>query len=76
VDGQTIGPDFVELLQGGASRPAATVSVRSPLEIPSGAVFVVVVRGRHLAPGAHELIVKVEFSGLGELEARLKDNLV
>jgi hypothetical protein len=37
---------------------------------------VVVVRGRHLAPGAHELIVKVEFSGLGELEARLKDNLV
>lgn len=66
----------VEVVQGGVSRRASTITPQAPLEIPSGERFAIVVRNYNLAPGTHELEITAEFLAVGELMARLKDMLM
>ncbi len=76
VDGVGIDPAQVELLRGGESRRASSVTHQAPLEIPSGERFTIVVRGHRLAAGQHELHLTAEFAGFGEVSAKLKDKLI
>lgn len=76
VDGQTIDPAQVELVFGGVSRRASTITSQAPLEIPSNERFTIVVRGLALAPGAHTVELTAHFLGLGDIAAVLKDRLI
>jgi beta-mannosidase len=76
VDGQTVDPAQVELVFGGQSRRASTITPQAPLEIPSNERFAIVVRGQALAPGAHELELTAHFFGLGDIVAKIKDKLI
>ncbi len=76
VDGQLIDPARVELVSGGQSRRASTISSQAPFEIPSNGHFTILVRGHSLASGAHELELTAHFLGLGDISARIKDKLV
>jgi hypothetical protein len=66
----------VEFVSGGVSRRATTITPQAAMEIPSNAPFTAVVRGHPLAPGGHEIEMTVQFLGLGEVSARLKDKLI
>lgn len=76
VDGQSVDPAQVELVLGGQSRRASTITPQAPLEIPSNERFTIVVRGQALAPGAHALELTAHFLGLGDIAAILKDKLI
>ncbi len=76
VDGQTVDPAQVELVFGGQSRRASTITPQAPLEIPSNERFAIVVRGHALTPGAHALELTAHFLGLGDIAAKLKDKLI
>jgi hypothetical protein len=76
VDGVTIEAAQVELIRGGVSRRASTISPQAPLEIPSNERFAILVHNHPLAHGAHELELTAHFHGLGEIAAKIKDKLV
>ncbi len=76
VDGATIEAAQVEIVRGGVSRQASTLSAQAPLEIPSNERFAVLVHNHPLAHGAHELELTAHFHGLGEIAAKIKDKLV
>jgi len=76
VDGVTIEAAQVEIVRGGVSRQASTLSPQAPLEIPSNERFAILVHNHPLTHGAHELELTAHFHGLGEIAAKIKDKLV
>ncbi len=76
VDGAPIDPAQVEVIRGGQSRGAATITPESPLEFASGEHLTVVVREHPLALGMHELEAAGQLLGFGEIAARWRDRLV
>ena len=76
IDGEAVEASQVEFVSGGVSRRATTITPQAAMEFPSNAPFTVVVRGHPLAPGGHEIEMTVQFLGLGEVSARLKDKLI
>ena len=76
VDGQALDLAQVDLVHGGVTRRASSISPQAPFEIPSGEPFAIVVRGYRLAAGTHEVEFVAEFVGLGEIAARVKDKLI
>jgi hypothetical protein len=75
-DQRPVDPAQIEIVVGGISRRASTIAPQSPLEIPSGERFAVVVRNHNLSPGPHEIEITVDFLAVGEIMARLRDTLV
>jgi hypothetical protein len=76
VDGEPLDPARVELVCGGQSRRASTVSPQAPLEFPSNERLAVIVHDHPLAPGPHTIEISAQFLGFGEVVATLKDRLV
>ncbi len=76
VDGQSIAPAQVDLVLGAVTRPVSTVTPQAPFDFPSGERLTIVVHGRLLPPGAHEVEITLQILGIGELAARMKDQLV
>jgi hypothetical protein len=76
VDGDPIDPIQVEIVSGGAARRASGITPGTPMEIPSGKPFAIVVHGRILVPGPHRLDVTADFMGVGQISAQLKDKLI
>ena len=76
VDGQPIDPAQVDLVLGAATRQVSTVTPQAPFDFPSGERLTIVVHGRLLPPGAHEVEITLQILGIGELAAKLKDHLV
>jgi beta-mannosidase len=75
VDGQLIDPAQVEILHGGQSRRAATVTPAVPLEFSTGQSLTLMVHLPPLPLGQHELEVTAQLFGLGEIAARWRDRL-
>jgi hypothetical protein len=75
-DGQALDLALVELVHGGVSRRASSISPQAAFEIPSGEPFAIVARGHRLEAGLHELEFVAEFMGLGEIAARVRDKLI
>jgi hypothetical protein len=76
VDGVPIDPAQIELVYGGISRQASTITSQAPLEIPSRERLTIVVRQHLLTPGPHRLEITTELFGLGEISAQIRDRLV
>lgn len=76
VDGQPIDPAQIDLVLGAVTRQVSTITPQAPFDFPSGERLTIVVHGRLLPPGAHEVEITLQILGLGELSARLKDHLV
>jgi hypothetical protein len=76
VDGVTVPVEQVDLVCGGNSRRASTVSPSAPLEVPSGQRLAVVVNGHALPAGVHEIEITAQVLGLGEISATVRDRLV
>jgi hypothetical protein len=76
VDGETIAPAQIELVSGGVSRRASTITPQAPLEVPSHRRLTVVVERHPLTPGPHRLEITVEFFGLGEIAVQIRDRLI
>jgi len=76
VDGQPISAGQVDLVLGAVTRQVSTITPQAPFDLPSGERLTIVVHGRLLPPGAHELELTLHVLGFGELAARLKDHLV
>jgi beta-mannosidase len=75
VDDSPIDPAQIQIIQGGHSRQASSITPESPLDILSGEHLTVVVE-HPLPPGTHELEAVVVLAGLGEFGARWRDRLV
>jgi beta-mannosidase len=76
VDGDPIDPAQIEIVSGGSSRHASSITPSAPMEIPSGKPFAILVRGQGLTAGQHVLDVTIDVAGVGELSAQLKDKLI
>ncbi|HEX9075250.1 MAG TPA: glycoside hydrolase family 2 TIM barrel-domain containing protein [Anaerolineae bacterium] len=76
VDDSPVDPAQIQVIQGGHSRQASSITPESPLDILSGEHLTVVVEGHPLPPGTHELEAVVVLAGLGEFGARWRDRLV
>ncbi|MBI5034038.1 MAG: beta galactosidase jelly roll domain-containing protein [Chloroflexi bacterium] len=76
VDGVPINPAQVEVIRGGLSRRASTITPQSPFEFPSGEHLTIVVREHSFSLGTHELEAVGRVLGLGEIGARWRDRLV
>jgi hypothetical protein len=66
----------VELVWGGVTRLASTITPEAPLEFPSHQCLTVVVRQSPLPPGPHRLEITVELLGFGEIAAQIRDRLI
>jgi beta-mannosidase len=76
VDGRVVDPAQVDLVCAAVTRKVATITPQAPFEFPSSERLTVVVHGLVLAPGAHELEITLQLLGMGEISARLRDQLV
>jgi hypothetical protein len=75
VDGKQIDAALVEILQGGQTRRASTVTPEAPLEFSTGQHLTLLIHAPLEPLGAHELEVTAQLFGLGELTARWRDRL-
>jgi hypothetical protein len=76
VDGQAIDPAQVDLVLGAVTRQVSTITPQAPFDLPSAERLTIVVHGLMLPPGAHEIDITIQIVGMGEISARLKDQLV
>jgi beta-mannosidase len=76
VDGVIIDPSQVELVCGGVSRQASTITPQAPFEVPPQRRLTVVVQQHPLTPGPHRLEITAELFGFGELSLHIRDRLV
>lgn len=76
VDEVMIDPAQVELVCGGASRQASTITPQAPFEVPSHQRLTVVVQQHLLTPGPHRLEITAELFGFGEISVQIRDRLV
>ncbi|MCK6624661.1 MAG: hypothetical protein L6R45_05740 [Anaerolineae bacterium] len=76
VDGVALELTQVELVGGGVTRLASTITPEAPLEIPSHQRLTVVVRQFPLSPGPHRLEITVDLLGFGEIAVQIRDNLI
>jgi hypothetical protein len=72
VDGQPIDPAQIELVCGGVSRQASTVTAQGPFEIPSHQRLTFVVRQHPLAPDPYRLDITADLLGFGEIAVQLR----
>jgi beta-mannosidase len=75
VDHQPVDPAQVEVLRGGQTFHAASITPETPLEVPSGEAITILVRRLRLPPGEHHLEASAHIIGLGEFTARWRDYL-
>jgi hypothetical protein len=76
VDGMALELTQVELVRGGVTRPASTITPEAPLEVPSHQRLTVVVRQFPFPPGPHRLEIAVELLGFGEIAVQIRDSLI
>lgn len=76
IDGGLIDLAQIELVSGGVSRQASTITPQAPLEVPSHRRLTLVVGQHPLAPGPHRLELMAEFFGLGEVAVQIRDKLI
>jgi len=75
-DGRAIDAAQVTVIPSGDDpRPASEISDQSPLYFPAGATVRLVVAGTPLAPGPHELAIRVVVRDVGPLEIPVSDAL-
>lgn len=76
VDGVALELTQVELVWGGVTRLASTITPEAPLEVPSHQRLTVVAGQSPLSPGPHRLEIIVELLGFGEIAVQIQDNLI
>ena len=76
IDGAPMDPAQVELVLGAVTRQVSTITPQAPFDFPSGERLTIVVHGRVLPPGPHQIEITIQVLGFGEISARLKDHLV
>jgi beta-mannosidase len=75
VDGAPVASRDADLVRGGTRRRLSTISPGAPLEVASGDRLNIVVHGRRLAPGKHEIGITAVIVGIGEVAAVVEDEL-
>ncbi|MBU0703303.1 MAG: hypothetical protein KKC18_05495, partial [Chloroflexi bacterium] len=69
LDGQAVSPAQVTVIPSGSEPcPMNEITAQSPLQFPVGATFTLRVKGRPLAPGPHEFVVRVVVQEAGPLD--------
>jgi hydroxymethylglutaryl-CoA reductase (NADPH) len=76
VDGVEVGADQLTLsLDDGATLPAAGVSSTSPVDFPLRRVVTIRVPGVEVHEGVHEIALRFEIDGMGEMSFDVKDSV-
>jgi len=57
----------------GDVRPASEITSQAPLEFPIGSDVNLLVDGQQLAPGAHQLVIRVAVKDVGPLQIPISD---
>lgn len=74
VDGAEYPPEQVSLVVNGPGRIEATeISSLAPLSLDLGRQVSVMVRGRRLAPGSHEIAIRFRTKEVGEVSLPIRD---
>ena len=77
VDGRSIDPAALSALRAGETEPmsASRVGCSNPIPIRKGDRVTLLVTGQQLAPGTHELRVRLVELNLGALDFTISDDL-
>ena len=76
VDGTEVRADLISLsLDDAAPVPATSVSTTSPMAFPMRCVVTVHVPGIEAGEGVHEIALRFEIDGMGEMEFDVKDSV-
>ncbi len=76
IDGTEVRADQISLsLDDAAPVPATSVSTTSPLQFPMRCVVTVHVPGVEAGEGVHEIALRFEIDGMGEMEFDVKDSI-
>ncbi len=76
IDGTEVGADQISLsLDDAAPVPASSVSTTSPMAFPMRCVVTVHVPGVEASEGVHEIALRFEIDGMGEMEFDVKDSV-
>ncbi len=74
VDGAEYPLDKVSVVLNGSDRIEATeISSRAPLSLDLGRQVSVIVGGRRLAPGPHEIVIRFRTKEVGEVRLPIRD---